>query len=63
MLCSAARAILILLAVLPGTALSQPSVEDFYRGKKLDMIIGYSPGGTYDLYARLVARYLGLPGM
>ena len=28
------------------------------------MIIGYSPGGTYDLYARLVARYLGnyIPG-
>jgi tripartite-type tricarboxylate transporter receptor subunit TctC len=45
-------------------ALAQQSVEDFYRGKKLDMIIGYSAGGTYDLYARLVARQLGnyLPG-
>ena len=44
--------------------MSQQAVEDFYRGKKLDMIIGYSPGGTYDLYARLVARYLGnyIPG-
>jgi hypothetical protein len=42
----------------------QQSVEDFYRGKKIDMIIGYSSGGTYDLYARLVARYLGnyIPG-
>jgi tripartite-type tricarboxylate transporter receptor subunit TctC len=40
------------------------SVEEFYRGKKIDLIIGYSSGGTYDLYARLVARYLGsyLPG-
>ena len=40
------------------------AVEDFYRGKQLDMIIGYSPGGTYDLYARLVARFLGdyIPG-
>ena len=38
--------------------------EDFYRGKQIDMVIGYSPGGTYDLYARLVARYLGnyIPG-
>ena len=28
------------------------------------MVIGYSPGGTYDLYARLVARFLGnyIPG-
>ena len=44
--------------------MSQQSVEDFYRGKKIDLIIGYSSGGTYDLYARLVARYLGnyIPG-
>src|SRR5664279_1546949 len=54
----------IVLAAGPGAAWSQQPVEDFYRGKKLDMIIGYSPGGTYDLYARLVARYLGnyIPG-
>jgi tripartite-type tricarboxylate transporter receptor subunit TctC len=53
-----------LLAVWPGSALSQQSVEDFYRGKKIDLIIGYSSGGTYDLYARLVARHLGhyIPG-
>ena len=59
-----ALAILALLAVWPSTASGQQSVEDFYRGKKIDMIIGYSPGGTYDLYARLVARYLGsyIPG-
>ena len=62
-----ALAFLALLAAWPGAAKSQQagqSVENFYRGKKLDMIIGYSPGGTYDLYARLVARYLGnyLPG-
>ncbi len=39
-------------------------VEEFYRGKQIDMVIGYSPGGTYDLYARLVARFLGnyIPG-
>jgi tripartite-type tricarboxylate transporter receptor subunit TctC len=56
--------IIALLASLPTAAMSQQSVEDFYRGKKLDMIIGYSSGGTYDLYARLVARYLGnyIPG-
>ena len=54
----------MVLAVCPRAALSQQSVEDFYRGRKLDMIIGYSPGGTYDLYARLVARHLGnyIPG-
>src|ERR1700749_2530684 len=60
----AAFLISILFAAWPGAALSQQSVEDFYRGKKIDLIIGYSSGGTYDLYARLVARYLGnyIPG-
>ncbi len=40
------------------------SVEDFYRGKNVTMVIGYSVGGGYDLYGRLVARYLGrhIPG-
>jgi tripartite-type tricarboxylate transporter receptor subunit TctC len=53
-----------LLAAAPTAARSQQSVEDFYRGKKIDLIIGYSSGGTYDLYARLVARHLGqhIPG-
>ena len=37
---------------------------DFYRGRKMDMVIGYSPGGNYDLYARFIARHLGefIPG-
>ncbi|HWP27845.1 MAG TPA: tripartite tricarboxylate transporter substrate-binding protein [Xanthobacteraceae bacterium] len=54
----------VLLAVWPGPVAAQPSVEDFYRGRKIDLIIGYSPGGTYDLAARLVARHLGnhIPG-
>ena len=56
--------IALLLAGWPSAALSQQSVEEFYRGRKIDLVIGYSPGGTYDLYARLVARHLGrhIPG-
>jgi tripartite-type tricarboxylate transporter receptor subunit TctC len=47
-----------------GSCLAADPIADFYRGKRMDMIIGYSSGGTYDLYARLVARHLGnhLPG-
>jgi tripartite-type tricarboxylate transporter receptor subunit TctC len=54
----------ILMAVWPNAACAQQSVEEFYRGRKIDLIIGYSSGGTYDLYARLVARHLGthIPG-
>jgi len=54
----------MLLGLWPHAAMSQPSVEDFYRGRKIDLIIGYSPGGTYDQYTRLLARHIGkyLPG-
>jgi tripartite-type tricarboxylate transporter receptor subunit TctC len=40
------------------------SVEDFYRGKSVALIIGFSAGGGYDLYARHLARYMGnhIPG-
>src|SRR5215475_4993976 len=45
------------------TALADP-VEDFYRGKSINIAIGFSAGGGYDLYARLLGRHLGkhIPG-
>jgi len=40
------------------------SVVDFYKGKSIQFVVGYGPGGGYDVYARLIARYLGkyVPG-
>jgi len=37
---------------------------DFYRSKTMELMIGYSVGGGYDVYARLIARHLGkhIPG-
>ncbi|MFM2444667.1 MAG: hypothetical protein RJB09_1853 [Pseudomonadota bacterium] len=37
---------------------------DFYAGKSIDVIVGYSAGGSYDAYARLVGRFIGshVPG-
>jgi tripartite-type tricarboxylate transporter receptor subunit TctC len=39
-------------------------VEDFYKGRTLSIIIGYSVGGGYDTYGRLLSRYIGehIPG-
>ncbi len=39
-------------------------VADFYRGKTVTVLIGNTAGGTYDLYARTIARHLGahIPG-
>ncbi len=37
---------------------------DFYKGKTLQLVVGYGPGGGYDVYARLLARFFGkhVPG-
>ena len=37
---------------------SAQGVEDFYRGRTLSLIMGTGPGGSYDLYGRLVAQHL-----
>lgn len=40
------------------------TAADVYRGKQVSLYIGFSPGGTYDLYGRVVARHIGkhIPG-
>jgi tripartite-type tricarboxylate transporter receptor subunit TctC len=45
-------------------AMAQQSVEDFYKGKTVTVMIGYGAGGTDDVWARLIARYIGeyIPG-
>jgi tripartite-type tricarboxylate transporter receptor subunit TctC len=57
-----------LLALVASFALSgagaTDSVGDFYKNRTLSLVIGYSVGGGYDAYARLLARYMGkhIPG-
>jgi tripartite-type tricarboxylate transporter receptor subunit TctC len=60
----AAVAAVLAWLVAGGAAFAQSTVEDFYRGKQLNLIVGYGPGGGYDITARLVARHLGqhIPG-
>lgn len=53
------------VALALGAAAGTPAqANDFYKGKTVKVIIGYSPGGGYDLYARAIARHLDkhLPG-
>src|SRR5215475_5292405 len=52
------------LAFAVASPLHSQSVADFYRGKTLHMVIGYAPGGGYDLYGRITAEFLGrhIPG-
>jgi tripartite-type tricarboxylate transporter receptor subunit TctC len=58
----ASAALLAATAAL-GAARAQP-VADFYRGKTIHVLIGYGPGGGYDIYGRVAAEFLGkhIPG-
>jgi tripartite-type tricarboxylate transporter receptor subunit TctC len=40
------------------------AAQDFYAGKQITLLVGFGPAGTYDFYARLVARHMGkhIPG-
>jgi tripartite-type tricarboxylate transporter receptor subunit TctC len=52
---------MLLAAGQPGQA---QSVEDFYRGKTVKLNVGANNGGTYDIYSRLLAQFMGrhIPG-
>jgi tripartite-type tricarboxylate transporter receptor subunit TctC len=51
------------LAALAVPAHADP-VEDFYKGRTITVLIGYSPGGSYDSAGRVLARHMGrhIPG-
>ncbi len=66
-----ARAVAALALVLAGTnsilglrPARADSVADFYKGRTVEVYVGYSTGGGYDIYARMLVRHLGrfIPG-
>jgi tripartite-type tricarboxylate transporter receptor subunit TctC len=54
------------LAVLAGAGreAAAQTAEPFYKGKQIELVIGYPPAGSNDVYARLLARHIGkhIPG-
>ena len=59
---------LALLACLAGLGATLPagaqSVEQFYKGRTVTLVVGFAPGGINDISGRIVARHLGrfVPG-
>lgn len=51
-------AVAALLAVASTAAARADSIEDFYRGKSMTMVISTGVGGGYDIGGRVVARHL-----
>jgi tripartite-type tricarboxylate transporter receptor subunit TctC len=54
---------LALLACLVWTS-NLPAQAPFFEGKTVRILVGFTPGGAYDVWARLVAQYMGkyVPG-
>src|SRR5579871_6565086 len=55
---------LMVAAMAPAQAADANAVANFYKGKTVQVLVGFGPGGGYDLYARTLARYMGrhIPG-
>jgi tripartite-type tricarboxylate transporter receptor subunit TctC len=54
----------LFVSVLLASPAAAQSIAEFYSGKTITISVGYSPGGSYDFYPRVFARYLGkyIPG-
>src|SRR5262245_2041885 len=60
---NATRILTLALAAVAWHA-SAARADDFYQGKTLSLVVGYSAGGGYDINARLISRHIGrhIPG-
>ncbi len=59
-----ARAAVLAVLCMASPAAAQDPVEQFYRGKSINVYVGSSAGGGYDSYARILSRYMSkyIPG-
>ncbi len=51
-------AVLAALAGIAMGAAQTASAAEFYKGKRMTLIVGYTAGGGYDTYTRLLGRYM-----
>ena len=59
----AIAALLMAIATWPASSCAQ-TLEDFYKGRSITMLIGSAAGGGYDIYGRIFARHMSrhIPG-
>ena len=58
------RSLVLLLLLFSANASGAEPVEQLFARRTVTIVIGYTAGGSYDLYGRIVARHLGkhIPG-
>jgi tripartite-type tricarboxylate transporter receptor subunit TctC len=46
------------------TGIASASTHDFYKDKTIRIVVGFSPGGAFDIYSRALSRHMGkhIPG-
>lgn len=51
----------LVLALVPSLSMG---ADDFFKGKTIRFVVGFSPGGGFDTYTRFIARHFGkhVPG-
>ncbi|MGH7771750.1 MAG: Bug family tripartite tricarboxylate transporter substrate binding protein [Candidatus Binatia bacterium] len=56
--------VVILALVFFARTVSSATAEEFYKGKTIRFIVGFSAGGGFDTYTRMIARHFGkhVPG-
>lgn len=54
----AKRCFVISIVVTMAVSLGAAHAQEFYKDKTITFIVGYSPGGIYDQYTRLIARHI-----
>ncbi len=42
----------------PAVPMANAQAQPFYQGKTIRIVVGFTPGGFYDRWARLLARYM-----
>lgn len=59
-----AFAAVLIGVIVPMRSFVFAAAEEFYRGKVIRIVVGFSAGGGFDTYARSVSRYMGkyIPG-
>lgn len=58
------RRLLTMVGILILMFAVSAQAQDFYKGKTIRFIVGFSPGGGFDGYSRAIARHIGkhIPG-